>query len=120
MSKNIDLDIAKKDAELKELLQRKADALSRKYVTCESSVRGKGCGAKLQIGKLTYIQTLWYERPYGCTDGDKWHDGEGQFDCPKCGNRNRLFERPNIEALKYSFKEVVEEHEKVSYYNNFA
>jgi hypothetical protein len=37
-----------------------------------------------QIRSLTYIQTHWYETPYGCTGGDLWREGEGQFDCPKC------------------------------------
>lgn len=86
-------------------------AQGRQYITCKGIGRTKGCGARLQIRKLTYIQTYWYEPPYGCTGGDFWHPGEGQFDCPKCGLRNRLIdERERYSEMMRSFENVV--HEK--------
>lgn len=73
---------------------------------------GEGCGKSIQIGKLTYIQTHWYESPYGCTGGDEWHEGEGQFICPRCGRRNRLYDRPEIEKLKYQFRDIEDEYKE--------
>lgn len=106
----LDQKIARAKAKLAGLEHEKNVELSRTLVTCENGNRG--CGAKLPIGDLTFIQTLWYERPSGCADGDRWHNGEGQFDCPKCGLRNKLYDRKEIEALKYRFKNIVEEHDK--------
>lgn len=79
-------------------------ALGRKTVRCG------GCGKSTQIGKLTYIQTHWYVRPYSCNGGDYWKEGEGQYDCPKCGTRNRLYNLPEMETLKYSFGDLVNEY----------
>jgi hypothetical protein len=61
-----------------------ADSKSRKMVQCAA------CGKRSRVSGVDYIQTLYYERPYGCTGGDRWHEGEGCFLCPKCGVRNRL------------------------------
>lgn len=79
-------------------------------VLCTNNNHGKGCGMGLEIGALTYIQTHWYESPHGCMGGDTWHMGEGNFICPKCEHRNRLYNRPEIEELKYLFKNIIEEH----------
>lgn len=65
-----------------------------------------GCGATLRVADLTYIQTHWYTAPYSCSGGDYWNQGEGQFMCPKCGEKNRLYERPEVEKLKSRFKDV--------------
>lgn len=85
---------------------------SKTVVQCTSSVLGSGCGMGMIISDLVYIQTHWYERPYGCTGGAQWHPGEGQFECPHCGCRNRLYDRPDIMKLKSLFKKVVKEHDE--------
>ena len=79
-------------------------ARTKKMVKCH------GCGRRTKVSKLTYIQTRWYTPAFGCTGGDYWQDGEGQFDCPKCGKNNRLYERPDVEALKPFFKDVVKKN----------
>lgn len=83
---------------------------ARTLVACTSSVYGKGCGMALEIGELTYIQTHWYERPHGCMGGDTWHESYGEFVCPHCGVRNRLYNRPEIQYLKRHFKSVENEY----------
>jgi transcription initiation factor IIE alpha subunit len=60
---------------------------------------------------LTYIQTHFYVSPWGCTGGDFWKQGEGQFDCPKCGYKNRLYDRKEFQELKHYFKDIIDEHE---------
>ncbi len=73
--------------------------------------KNKGCGRILAPGQVTYIMTHFYISPYGCTDGDYWKEGEGAFICPKCGARNRLYDRPEFNQKPHLFKDVVEEHE---------
>jgi hypothetical protein len=68
------------------------------------------CGRRYAVKNLVYIQTHWYEGPHGCTGGDRWHMDEGQFICPGCNTRNRLFERPEVEDLKRYFKRIEETH----------
>lgn len=63
----------------------------------------KFCRAAHQIGSLIYLQTHWYVRPSGCTDGGYYKEGEGNWDCPACGRRNRLYDKPEITALKRLF-----------------
>jgi rubrerythrin len=82
-----------------------ADLLSQTVVVCGE------CGYGHEIVTLTYIQTHWYTRPRGCTGGDYWSPGEGQWTCPTCDARNRLYKLPEIEALKDHFLCVVDEHE---------
>lgn len=84
--------------------------LSKTIVYCTSTPYGKGCGAALEIRNLTYIQTHWYEEPYGCTGGATWRSGEGQFDCPICNHRNRLYNRPEIEKKKHLFGSIINEY----------
>jgi hypothetical protein len=79
-------------------------------VVCTGNCHGPGCGASLYIRDLIYIQTHWYVRPYSCSEGDYWNAGEGNFLCPQCGHRNRLYERKDIEALKRHFYGVTDEH----------
>lgn len=86
--------------------RQNADSLIR----CEGNVLGKGCGELLRIGDLEYIQTHWYTPPRSCSGGDYWQQGEGNFYCPKCGHRNRTFNRTEVETLKGHFKSIVEEH----------
>lgn len=75
------------------------------------------CKRRNQVGKLTYLQTHWYTEPHGCTGGDYWSSGEGQYICPKCRHVNRLYtasyyskeknkEIQRILDLQYSFKET--------------
>lgn len=83
------------------------ELLGRTLVVCTSQVMtGKGCGAHLEIKDLTYIQTHWYTAPHGCTGGDYWNAGEGQFVCPKCDHRNRLYRNPEIQQLREHFAGV--------------
>lgn len=84
--------------------------LGKTLVRCESSSAGKGCGMAMEVRELTYLQTHWYEPPHGCTGGDYWSPGEGQFVCIHCGVRNRLYNRKPIEALKDHFKGVQQEY----------
>lgn len=82
-------------------------------VQCTSQVAtGKGCGAWTLIGRLVYVQTHWYREPYGCSGGDYWLMGEGQWVCPKCGHRNRLYSSPEVEAFKPFFKGVHDVYDK--------
>jgi hypothetical protein len=96
-------ELAAEQAEIRAALDDKA---RNTRVACESSVLGKGCGKRTRVRDLVYIQTHWYIHPYGCTEGDYWNKGEGQFDCPKCGNRNRLYNRPEVEALRRFFVSI--------------
>lgn len=99
--------------ELKEKLNSKI-RLRDKYmpqrmlVRCLGNTVGatNGCGEWIPVGQIVYIQTHWYTPPSGCSGGDYWNNGEGQFICPKCGVENRLYERPQVEALREYFKEV--------------
>lgn len=85
--------------------------LSKTLVACESSVLGRGCGEQHMIKDLIYIQTHYYIAPYGCSSGDYWLPGEGNFICPTCGNRNRLYDRKEIQTLKHLFKSIKLEHD---------
>lgn len=87
------------------VLQAQQDDLKKQTVlTCPN------CDEDEQIQNLTYIQTHWYTPPRGCTEGDYWNEGEGQYECPHCKNRLRLYKAPHIEAMKKLFKEIVKEH----------
>ena len=81
-------------------------AQGRRLISCQR------CDRKSRVNKLTYIQTYWYVQPHGCTAGDYWNMGEGQYECPKCEFLNRLYDRDDVVNLKASFKEVVETHER--------
>lgn len=49
------------------------------------------CGAIHQIGELTYVQIVYYQKPYGCTMGDYEYDSDGsEFICPTCDVHNNL------------------------------
>jgi len=79
-------------------------------VLCTNNNYGKGCGHGFPISDLDYIQTHVYISPHGCSGGDYWVCGEGNFNCLMCGHRNRLCDRPDIDNLKYLFRSVVNEH----------
>lgn len=103
-------DIEQLKARRAELEKELHEATGRVFVKCEDNNYGKGCGRKSRLRNLTYIATHWYTEPYGCTGGDYWSEGEGQFDCPHCGHRNRLYNRKEVQALKHHFKAVVDSH----------
>jgi len=104
-------------------LKRKQSLISRlkksNHITCIGNIK-KGCGSLLKIKELTYIQTHWYEYPWGCTGGDRWWEGEANFICPNCGIRNRPFFFKEWELLKdykfslikHKFKNHIDEYEK--------
>jgi len=71
--------------------------------TQNHSSRGRSCGMWSPISEITYIQTQWYVEPHGCTGGDYWKDGEGQFVCPRCKYVNRLYNSPEAVALSKYF-----------------
>jgi hypothetical protein len=71
-----------------------------------------GCGATLRVADLVYIQKHWYTEPFGCSGGDYWNVGEGQFFCPECSTQNRLYERPEVVKLKSYFKSVEDRHDR--------
>lgn len=93
---------------------------SRKKVKClgwnkhafATKAPSGGCGTQLSVKKLTYIQTHWWDDDTGSPAGGFHREGEGQFICPKCGKKNRLYERPDVVALKKFFKEVVDQYER--------
>lgn len=94
-------------------LQNDRDAVNAMtLVECIKTNYGDGCGAKTQIKELTYIRTHWYTSPSGCTEGDYWNVGEGQWDCPECGHRNRICDvwgqenMEEIRKLSHLFKDV--------------
>ncbi len=93
-----------------ELLEEQDTILRETLVQCGSEYKNRGCGKETPIKGLVYIQTLFYVRPRGCTEGDYWSEGEGGFDCPHCGLRNRLYKynRPEIQKLRRLFLRVEE------------
>lgn len=98
--------LAMLDGEVVDLNAQLDEAMRRKRIACSA------CGARAVVSSLTYTQTHWYVRPYSCTGGDYWKEGEGQFDCPKCGHRNRLYNRPEVVALKRFFAAVEKTYDK--------
>jgi hypothetical protein len=95
-------DQTKAQAVVNDIKSQIEDRLRMTVVLCS-------CGHGAAIGSLTYIQTHWYESPHGCTGGDMWHQDEGQYDCPSCGCRNRLYNQPDITKLKYLFGDIKKE-----------
>ena len=87
-------------AQLDTLKTEEQRCLSRKLIQCGY------CKKKTQINKLIYLQHYWYTKPYGCTGGDYWSQGEGGFICFKCNEHNRSYWLPEIKELKYNFKRV--------------
>ncbi len=108
-------ELQKINATLKQTLADNEAAIEDKQrktvVKCEpNAAYGTGCGNKFFIKNLVYTQTHWYETPSGCSDGDTWHRGEGQFECPICHHRNRFYDKPEIVKLKHLFAEIFDEH----------
>jgi hypothetical protein len=89
------------------LERERDDLLSMTTVEC---VR-RDCGLQFWVRDLTYIQTHWYVSPHGCTGGDYWNEGEGQWRC-KCGHINRLYNKPEIQKLKRLFRDVENSYDR--------
>jgi hypothetical protein len=106
----VEANIAHTEAVLEDQRKERERLLGETEIVCEGNVHGKGCGAVHKIKDLTYIATHWYVRPYSCTGGDYWNEGEGNFICPSCNHRNRMFDREHYQRLKRHFGRVVDEH----------
>lgn len=71
------------------------------------------CASHYAIATQVYVQTHWYVSPHGCTGGDYWNEGEGNWKCPDCGFVNRFdakdggwMGQPEIVAAKNHFESV--------------
>lgn len=94
-------------AQLREAQYQLRAAIGNSFLTCLS------CKKKSKVSTITLIQTHWYVAPQGCTGGDYWNAGEKQYNCPKCGHRNRDYNHPEFkEASKHedAFKCVEKEY----------
>lgn len=80
--------------------------LGETKIQCVQNNYGEGCNRWHQVNALTYIQTHYYIPPSGCTGGDYWNNGEGQWYCPKCNHRNRLHNMSEVQKIKKSFKNI--------------
>jgi len=100
-AKLIEKEISALSAKIKVLSRRRDRAIKNTFFRCHV------CNKRTKIGRLVYIQAHWYTEPYSCTAGDYWTSGEGQVECPKCGNVNGLNSRPDVVAKKHFFKKVV-------------
>jgi len=69
--------------QLTEATYQLREAIGNSFLTCRS------CKKKSKVSTIVLIQTHWYVAPQGCTGGDYWNAGEKQYNCPKCGHRNR-------------------------------
>jgi len=92
-----------------EIIKRHEEAAKKAtgetLVQCvDQTATGKGCNKWFPINTLEYIQTHWYVSPSGCTDGDYWKRGEGQWKCPSCGKINRLYCTPEVTNMRASFR----------------
>lgn len=116
--KRIEAKLADLDAQRRSLEAKRDAELGRTLVRCSSNNYGKGCGKKTSIKNLVYIRTHWYVSPYGCTGGDYWNEGEGQFVCPKCNHRNRLTDawgekgREKLSKLQWQFKSITDSYDR--------
>lgn len=110
-------------AQAKALLQQYE--VEQKAKRAEKMIPCEACGGQHQIGKLDAINTHWYVKPSGCTDGDYWVEGEWHFVCPDTGVRNRLMFWDGHDAMdagvnaqavfkllfRAAFKSMTPEHE---------
>lgn len=89
----VDEQVAAIDAQIAKLQAGRGAVQRTRLITCYH------CKAQTPIASLTYIQTRWYEQPHGCTGGDRWHDGEGEFVCPSCNGTNRIPHEDETNAI---------------------
>ena len=112
--------IRKLEAELEDLHELERRQTACKILSCEH------CGRGTMIKNLIYIQTHWYVSPYGCTGGDCWREGEGQYVCPKCGHVNRSCSHnlnnklKDFFEFKFLFEKLVKTHGSNSYTKRVA
>jgi hypothetical protein len=101
-------------AELEKVVQQEKDLredIKLKQGLTIALCRNKNCRHGHEIRTLTYIQTHYYIAPHGCTGGDYWSpDEHGEWDCPDCKSRNRVYFQQELSKLKYSFAGIKEEH----------
>lgn len=102
------LAIQELETDLKKLRHAERLELKDTKIVCTGSTfdSKNGCDTELAVSDLVFIRTHWYTSPSGCSDGDYWNTGEGQFECPQCGVINRLYERPQVDELQPYFKET--------------
>lgn len=95
---------------LKALREERAEILKKTKISCGN------CDAESMIKDVTYIQPHWYEPPHGCMGGDTWHESESYalLRCPHCKAILQITAetRPELMALKYSFKEIEKQHKR--------
>lgn len=94
------------EQQLKQLHTKIDKQLTRTKLICDS------CQKQFEINELIWIQTHWYEHPRGCTEGDTWHEGEGQWKCPECDHKHRLYNKPEISKLRRYFKSEEKVYER--------
>lgn len=112
-------DLAEEKRELEYALK---SIKGRKFAACSNNCYGKGCGKRTRIGKLTAINLFWHVQPSGCSGGDYWlSSNELQWDCPKCGHRNRCYkstyggDHPELYEFKEFFGRQVASHDSYGY-----
>lgn len=92
-----------------------------------STFKCKSCNEESQLRKVIFIQSHWYEGPYGCTGGDQWYSGECNLLCPCCGMTHRLLSEESIdEFTKFKYAEpkdvyavVIHQYEE-NFYKNYS
>ena len=95
----------------REQLDKKIKELrGQTLIECQSNVHGKGCGHKLAIGSLDYRVQMCYIPPTGCMEGDYWKEGDGEFICPNCLHRNRLYDRKEVKEHRFFFRSQIKEY----------
>lgn len=96
------------ESKIHEVEQRLSAEKGNKLASCEN------CHKSTAVRRLIYIQTLWYTPPSGCTEGDYWNQGEGQWVCPHCRYVNRMCDfngQKWLEGYKRQFALVVDKHD---------
>jgi rubrerythrin len=96
------------NADLAKVNEKIENRIAATIVRCPN----KDCLRGYEVRELEYIQTHWYDPPSSCTDGDCWYAGEGRWKCPVCGAVTRLYDKPDITALKQYFKSVVDKYDR--------
>lgn len=115
LSAKIVNEIEEKEREIAELRKILIEQYKNSVLSC------KRCELSSKLREVIFVQTHWYERPYSCTSGDNWLEGEVNLLCPNCGCRHRLLsDKSKNKFLK--FKRVhhlrIYEHRLDSYDND--
>lgn len=95
-----------------EAAKKSLEAANKEHERLMARTRVKcSCGCSSMIKNLPYIKTHWYTRPYSCSGGDYWNEGEGLTECPNCKARLRIthFDK-RFEGLQKLFKEIIKEY----------